>query len=123
MTWLNLDADVIRRWMAAQVERGENTRTMGKELSALRSFYKYLRRVGRIDYSPVIGIHNPKAQKPLPTFLKEAEVNKLFDHTIFRMIIAASVLTQFYLLLPYRYTYVRTYWFECGGFESEAART
>lgn len=83
LTWLNLDADVIRRWMAAQVDRGENTRTMGKELSALRSFYKYLRRVGRIDYSPVIGIHNPKAQKPLPTFLKEAEVNKLFDHTIF----------------------------------------
>lgn len=83
LNWLNLDADVIRRWMAAQVERGESTRTMSKELSALRSFYKYLRRMGRINYSPLTGICNPKSQKPLPAFLKANEVDKLFDQTTY----------------------------------------
>lgn len=69
----------MRQWLAAQMERGEGARTMGKELSAVRSFYKYLRRMGVVDQNPMSLIQNPKAQKILPSFLKEQEVERLFD--------------------------------------------
>lgn len=100
LTWLNIDADVIRQWMSAQVQRGENTRTLGKELSALRSFYKYLRRMGRVEKSPLVTIRNPKTQKALPAFLKNDEVNKLFDDINFtsdyRGQLAHAMLLTFY---------------------------
>lgn len=79
LSWQTIDADVIRQWMAAQMERGEGARTMGKELSAVRSFYKYLRRMGWVEHNPMALIQNPKAQKTLPSFLKEQEVERLFD--------------------------------------------
>ena len=74
LSWQTIDADVMRQWLAAQMERGEGARTMGKELSAVRSFYKYLRRMGVVDQNPMSLIQNPKAQKILPSFLKEQEV-------------------------------------------------
>ena len=70
LSWQTIDADVMRQWLAAQMERGEGARTMGKELSAVRSFYKYLRRMGLVDHNPMSLIQNPKAQKVLPSFLK-----------------------------------------------------
>lgn len=79
LSWQTIDADVMRQWLAAQMERGEGARTMGKELSAVRSFYKYLRRMGVVDHNPMSLIQNPKAQKILPSFLKEQEVERLFD--------------------------------------------
>jgi integrase/recombinase XerC len=79
LSWQTIDADVMRQWLAAQMERGEGARTMGKELSAVRSFYKYLRRMGLVDHNPMSLIQNPKAQKVLPSFLKEQEVERLFD--------------------------------------------
>lgn len=81
--WLNLDADVVRNWMMAEMQRGENPRTICKQLSALRSFYKYLRRMGRIDHNPMQRIQNPKTHKPLPSFLKQSEVDRLFDEVQF----------------------------------------
>ena len=74
LSWQTIDADVMRQWLAAQMERGEGARTMGKELSAVRSFYKYLRRMGVVDHNPMSLIQNPKAQKVLPSFLKEQEI-------------------------------------------------
>lgn len=79
LSWQTIDADVMRQWLAAQMERGEGARTMGKELSAVRSFYKYLRRMGGVEHNPMTLIQNPKTQKTLPSFLKEQEVERLFD--------------------------------------------
>lgn len=83
LNWMNIDADVVRNWMMAEMNRGENARTISKNLSAMRSFYKYLRRVGRIDHNPMQKIQNPRMHKPLPTFLKQSEVDRLFDEVKF----------------------------------------
>ncbi len=83
LDWMNIDADVVRNWMMAEMQRGESTRTIAKNLSALRSFYKYLRRMGRVDHNPMQRIQNPRIHKSLPTFLKQAEVDRLFDEVQF----------------------------------------
>jgi integrase/recombinase XerC len=56
---------------------------MKRSLSALRSFYRYLMRMGLGTADPAHKIVNPKADKPLPVFVKEAEMNRLFDEVKF----------------------------------------
>ena len=83
LTWERIDVDVIRRWMSVEAERGKTSRTICKELSALRSFYKYLLRTKRIEKNPMRLVSNPKMTVPLPTFLKQSEIDELFDQVIF----------------------------------------
>ncbi len=81
--WDSLDADVVRQWMAHEMKRGCSGRYLNKQLSALRSFYRYLLRMGRVEHNPLRFVKNPKAHTPLPTFLKDSEVNRLFDEVVF----------------------------------------
>lgn len=83
LTWERIDVDVIRRWMSVEAERCKTSRTICKELSALRSFYKYLLRTKRIEKNPMRLVSNPKMTVPLPTFLKQSEIDELFDQVIF----------------------------------------
>ena len=77
--WEHVDADVVRQWMAAEMQRGCTGRYVAKQLSALRSFYRYLLRMQRVQHDPVRLVKNPKVHLPLPTFLKDSEVDRLFD--------------------------------------------
>lgn len=83
LTWETLDADVVRRWMMHEMDRGQNARTVCKDLSAARSLYKYLLRMERIERDPLRLVKNPKQHAPLPTFLKQSEVDRLFDDVNF----------------------------------------
>lgn len=81
LTWQTLHADNVRRWMMACIDSGQSARTVAKQLSAVRSLYKYLLRTERVDHDPVRLVANPKVHKPLPTFLRRSEVERLFDLT------------------------------------------
>lgn len=81
--WENLDADIVRRWMMNEMERGQNARTICKDLSAVRSLYKYLLRMQRVERDPMRLVKNPKRHAPLPVFLKQTEVDRLFDDITF----------------------------------------
>lgn len=83
LTWENMDTDIVRRWIALEMERGKNSRTVSKDLSALRSFYKYMLRMERIERDPVRLIKNPKIHTSLPTFLKQSEIDHLFDDIVY----------------------------------------
>ena len=83
LAWDNLDADVVRRWMAERMKSGRSPRTVKRDMSAVRSFYRYLLRMQLVEKDPTQSIGNPKAAKPLPTFLKEQEINRLFDEIIY----------------------------------------
>lgn len=68
LTWTNLDADVFRQWIMQEMDRGQNPRTVKKDLSAARSLYKYLLRMERVKRDPLRLVKNPKIHLPLPTF-------------------------------------------------------
>ena len=38
LAWDNLDADVVRRWMAERMKSGRSPRTVKRDMSAVRSF-------------------------------------------------------------------------------------
>lgn len=83
LTWQTIDGDIIRRWMATRMQRGNNARTIAKDLAAVRSLYKYLLRMKRTTHDPARLVHNPKTHASLPTFLKQNEIDRLFDDVTF----------------------------------------
>lgn len=79
ITWQTMPTDMVRRWMAASMERGLSPRTVRQQIAAVRSFYRYLLREGIVKVDPVHTLMPPKADKPLPTFLKRNEVEMLLS--------------------------------------------
>ena len=77
--WSTIDSDVIRRWVAQRMEDGICPRTVKRSLSALRSFYRYLLRLGVVEKDPTQLVSNPKVGKTLPSFVKESEMDRLLD--------------------------------------------
>lgn len=78
---LTADRDVVRLWVVEMMDKGQTSTTVNRKLSTLRSFYKFLRMKGITDHSPVQGIKGPKNKKPLPQFVKEADMDRLLDDT------------------------------------------
>ena len=76
---LTADRDTVRLWVVDMMDKGQTSTTVNRKLSTLRSFYKFLRMKGITDHSPVQGIKGPKNKKPLPQFVKEADMDRLLD--------------------------------------------
>ena len=79
----NADADVVRGWVVDLMEQGMLETSVNRKLSTLRTFYKYLLRKGVISKDPVRMVKGPKRKKPLPVFVKEADMDRLLDDTSF----------------------------------------
>jgi integrase/recombinase XerC len=61
-------------------EEGKDVSTVNYGgLSPLRTFYKYLRRMGWVDVNPMEKVVAPKMPKKLPSFVREAEMDRLLD--------------------------------------------
>ena len=80
---LEVKPELIREWIVSLMDRGYTSTSVNRKLSSLRSFYKYLLRQGEVSIDPLRKITGPKNKKPLPSFLKESEMNKLLDDTDF----------------------------------------
>ncbi len=83
LSWESLDKDVVRQWVAEKMEKGYSARTVCRNLSSLRSFYKYLLRCKLVSRDPVHGVQGPKKPKLLPQFVREKEMDQLIDGNYF----------------------------------------
>jgi len=76
---LALDSDMIRSWMVSLLESGVAARSVNRKLSSLKTFWHYLKRTGAVSSNPFKKVVPPKTSKPLPVFLKEAEMETLLN--------------------------------------------
>lgn len=83
LTWQDVDADLIRRWVVATREGNIGARSIKRRLSSARSFFKYLLMMGEVEKNVARLVKNPKEDKPLPYFLRQEEIDQLLDHTKF----------------------------------------
>lgn len=74
-----IDYLVLRKYLAVLKEKNFKTRTVGRRLSALRSFFRFLTREGYLKTNPILSLSSPKLEKLLPHFLTEEEVTKLIE--------------------------------------------
>ena len=66
--------DDIKSWMISLLDAGEKPRTVRRKLSSLRSFWRFMLRVGYVDKDVTRSIIAPKMDKPLPVFFKPGEM-------------------------------------------------
>lgn len=81
--WEEMPADIVRQWVVEMMDRGNAATSVRRRLSSLRSFYKFLLRRGLITKDPVHNITGPKVEKRLPAYVREAEMDRLFDGDFF----------------------------------------
>ena len=74
-----IDYLALRKYLAILKEKNLKNRTVGRRLSTLRSFFKFLIREGYLKNNPITSLSSPKQEKHLPLFLTEEEVTKLID--------------------------------------------
>ena len=69
----------IRAFVAAEHRRGLSPKSLQRRLSAIRSFYQWLLKHGRIAANPAGGIRAPKAPRKLPQVLDADEAKALVE--------------------------------------------
>lgn len=79
ITWETVDKDVIRNWMEWMMDNGNKASSICRRLSSVRTFYKFALSRNLVKTDPAYGIEGPKKQRPLPVFMKEREMDRLFD--------------------------------------------
>ncbi len=73
--------DLARGWMVSMGKRQLAVVTIKRNLCALRSFCKYLRRKGKLTSNPLTLMPTPKVSKPLPHWIREDQMDSLIDDT------------------------------------------
>ncbi len=74
------DRDLVRGWMAKMMDKGCAINSVCRKLSSLRAFFLYIKGKGIIAEDPTEGLRGPKKRKQLPVFIKEEEMEELFDN-------------------------------------------
>jgi integrase/recombinase XerC len=76
---LDVDALAIRGYLAWLDRRKEKKSSLARKLAALRSFYKFLAREGRVQKNPAADVRTPKQPQPLPRVLTKDDANALME--------------------------------------------
>ena len=84
-----IDRHVIRHFLGSEFERkdirpgrnGKNitARTIARELATIKSFFKYLVLVERINNNPAINVQTPKIEKQIPNFVQLNKIKELME--------------------------------------------
>jgi integrase/recombinase XerC len=75
-----LDEQAVRQYLAWRHRRGASGKTLQRELSSLRSLYRWLLREGLAGSNPAVGVRAPKSPRRLPATLDADQLGSLLDH-------------------------------------------
>ena len=64
----------VKLWMVDMLDRGQSPRSVKRRLSAVKSLYKFLLRVGLVKVDITRAIVAPKTDKPLPIYFREGDM-------------------------------------------------
>ncbi len=69
---------MLRTWISALREHDCTPRTVARKMSAVRTYFKYLKSEGKVAANPASRLHIQQKGRSLPVFLQEAETQTLF---------------------------------------------
>lgn len=78
-SWNDLDGRLIRTYIATRHRQGIGGRSLQRNLSAIRSFYRYLINEGKTRNNPAEGIIAPKTGRKLPKVLDADQTTQLVE--------------------------------------------
>ena len=74
-----VDYLVIRSFLGTLYRKKIKKTTIGRKVAALRSFFNYLLREGRVKVNPAELVQTPKTEKYMPTFLSVDDMSTLLN--------------------------------------------
>jgi integrase/recombinase XerC len=74
-----IDSDLIRIWVSQLMEEGVAARSVNRKLSAVKSFFKYLKKMGVVERNPAEQVSGPKIAKKLPAFANDKDIGRVLD--------------------------------------------
>lgn len=77
--WSQLTPHHIRAFIAGRHQQGIAGPTLRRELSALRTLFRYLLREGVMDHNPAAAIRPPKSPRRLPPHVDAESLGNLLD--------------------------------------------
>lgn len=77
--WRELDGRQMRSFVAWRHRQGISGRSLQRNLSAVRAFYRYLIREGVAQHNPADGVRAPKSAKTLPKLLDVDQAAQLVE--------------------------------------------
>lgn len=79
-TWKDVTAGDIREWVIYMLDAQKLTAaSVNRKLSAMRTFFRYLRRMDWVSVNPMEKVTGPKKKRPLPYFVRETEMDRLLE--------------------------------------------
>ena len=82
--WNALGRTDIRGFMAHCTRRGLAKRSVARQLSAVRSFYRWMHRDERVDVNPARAVGSPRLPRTLPAYLDKRQAETLLAHATTR---------------------------------------
>ncbi|MGH7751344.1 MAG: tyrosine-type recombinase/integrase, partial [Gemmatimonadales bacterium] len=76
-SWEGVDRLAMRGFMAALQQRGLSRRSVGRAVSALRTFYRFLSLARGVSVNPARAARTPRGERRLPSYLDRAEMDQL----------------------------------------------
>jgi tyrosine recombinase XerC len=76
---IDAGADTVRGFLEFLGKRNYSRNSVARKTIAVRNFYRFLQKSGRIKKNPLLYVLTPKEEKKLPNVLSEAETEKLMS--------------------------------------------
>jgi integrase/recombinase XerC len=77
--WGKVDRLAMRSFLAHLTRKGLGKRSIGRTLSAVRTFYAFLHHNDQVETNPARTVGSPKTEKYLPGHLDRSQVETLFQ--------------------------------------------
>ncbi|MCK5121320.1 MAG: tyrosine-type recombinase/integrase, partial [Methylococcales bacterium] len=78
--WQDVKASDIRNHIANRHRKGISSKSLQRELSAIRSFYNYQLKKHLLDINPALHIRGPKQERKLPKMLDVDQLTGILDN-------------------------------------------
>lgn len=79
IAWPQVNQHQVRAWIASRHRQGVAGKSLQRQLSSLRAFYRFLLREGAARRSPADGVRSPKVRRSLPHVADVDEVARLLS--------------------------------------------
>lgn len=81
MLWQQVQDRDVRNYIAGRHKNGIGSKTIQRELAALRSFYRFLLKTNQVAHNPALHVQAPKVSKRLPRVLDVDQMMGMLNAT------------------------------------------
>lgn len=76
---IQADSDVVRGWVVSLMDQKLSATSVNRKLSSLKSFYRFLQKIGEIKKTPLNNVKGPKTKKAIPSFVNYSDIKDILD--------------------------------------------